>query len=238
MGALALTLLHGVPAADACIVLPAAGVLPGAGALAPRNTRVWAVGLSQALPTGATLALVPSRDRAHPIPLSARLWETSAVDELWPASRLDADERYELWATPRPQVPPSPRQRARPPVLVGTFRTGSADDLTPPSPPKLTRAQRVIPLVDCAAFIAVDGAAGADASGEVLHAVWLAEAAGELRYGQPPARLERWPAATPLERAPRLELHGLPAAVRRIGVRAVDVAGNLSDPVEIELASP
>jgi hypothetical protein len=233
--ALALALLRAVPEADACIVLPSAGVLPGAGAPAPRNTRVWAVGLSQALPAGATLTLVASRDRARPVPLSARLWETSGLHELWPASRLEADERYELWATPRGA--PLPRQRPRPPVLVGTFRTGSTDDVTPPSPPRLTRAERVVPLVDCAPFIAVEGVAGADASGEVLHAVWFAEAGAELRYGQPPARLERWSGATPLERAPRLELHGLPASTGRLGVRAVDVAGNLSDPVEIEVVA-
>ena len=99
----------------------------------------------------------------------------------------------------------------------------------------MKRAERRVPLVDCGPFVAVEGAPGGDASGEVLHAIWFAEAAGAIDYREAPVQLARWRSPTPDERAPELEIHGLPPGVRRVGMRSVDVAGNLSEPVEIAM---
>jgi len=131
---------------------------------------------------------------------------------------------------------PSGRER------LGTFRTGLAEDRTPPAWRGLKRARYVPaqdqwsdscpslpvhgPLIELAIHEATD-------EGQVRYAVWVAENGEALRYqDRPQAYLDPKDGLLRIGSLPRGADHV------RIGVRATDVAGNLSPPGELELKLP
>ncbi len=214
--------------ADACTIIVPTVVLPSM-TPAPRNAHVWVLGLPLPLYAGASFVLVPTADPSHPVPLALRSWETSMAWELVPRDRLAPVSRYELWGIPR--------QKGKKPLIIGLFQTTSDDDATPPSPPTLSQARYVLSMVACPPTIQIEGKPGADASGDVLHAIWLSGPGGSISYRTAPTDIAHWPHPSALEPHPSLFLTRTldgPGAFR-IGIRAVDVAGNLSDPVEISV---
>jgi hypothetical protein len=205
---------------EACTIIIPATSLPRF-APAPPNAHVWIRGLQLPLYAGASFVLVATD--GTPAPVDVRSWPTSMVWELAPQARLRANARYELWGVPRSKQP-------TPPVLLGTFKTGADDDVTAPSAPKLVRAAEITPLGSCPTFIELTGTPGSDTSGETLHAVWLSDDRGVLHYADPPNEIFAW-----TERRAEVNKWFMHKGTRRIGVRAVDVAGNVSAPAEIDL---
>lgn len=213
--------------ARACVIIAPSVVAPSL-TPAPRNAHVWIQSLPLPLFGGATFTLVKSATGSTPTAIELRSWETSSVWELVPRSDLDALTRYEVWGAPRDK---------RAPVLVSVFRTGAGVDLTAPRAPRLEHAFARPSAMGCPPYVELAGAAGADDSGDVFHAAWLAEGSARLAYDGPPATVFAWPKPTPTEPRPSADvLHGFRApSATRIGVRTVDVAGNLSAPIELEI---
>jgi len=215
---------------EACVEIVPATVLPADGA--PLDAHVWVVGMQLPLYGGATFAVVPSDDAAHPVPISLRTWESSQIFELVPREPLRAKARYEVWAFPKPRD-----GKAAAPLLLSVFRSGEAATREPPSAPKLTEAGEHVPLGSCPVWIGARGEPAVGAT-ELLYGVWLSDEAGRIRYEDPPAHLVRW--ARPSENDPRPALavsHRLPhrRGTWRLGVRAVDAAGRLSAPTELPI---
>jgi hypothetical protein len=208
--------------ASACSEVVPAIVLPRS-TPAPANAHVWVQGLELSLFDGASFVVVPSDDASSPVDLDMRTWTTSMVWELVPRARLREGARYEVWGVPRGKKP-------KPPILLGTFRTNMDDDKTPPSAPKLTRSEERTPLGSCSTWIAIEGTPGSDSSGETMHAVWMSDPEGRLAYHEPPAQVLMW-----TDREAALHAWFKHKGKRRIGVRAVDVAGNVSDAAEIDV---
>lgn len=131
---------------------------------------------------------------------------------------------------------PSGRER------LGTFRTSLAEDRTPPAWRGLKRA-RYVPAQDggadpCSSLpahgalieLAIHEAAD---KGRVRYAVWVTKDGEALRYEErPQSYLDSTDGLLRIGSLPR------GAGRVRIGVRATDVAGNLSPPSEIELELP
>jgi hypothetical protein len=180
------------------------------------------------LSNGGSFALVAANEPARPIAVALRSWEASNLWELAPRTGLAPGVSYEVWGVPR--------DKKKPPSLLGVFRTTDADDVTPPTAPALTSAEQRASMTSCPTIITVQGTPSMDASGEVFYAVWLSNAEGRLAYDATPAAIVRWSRPSSYERAPALEIiASFPrgAGAFRVGVRAMDVAGNLSAPAEI-----
>ena len=211
----------------ACVVLAPDLVLPRSSSrdLAPRNAHLWMMGGPPELMNGATFALVAIPPGAAPVPaLEVRQWEQSTLFELVPDAPLAAGVRYDLWATPW-----TSRSRLRPekPMLLGTFRTGTESDVTPPAPPSLGNAVLRPRVGSCGASLMIEAAPDLDLADAVLFAVWLGDQTGHIDYHAPPVQI------VPVSAEDHsLELNAAPRPGSRVGVRALDLAGNLGAPVE------
>jgi hypothetical protein len=172
-----------------------------------------------------------------PVPVRRRsiVWKQSLLFVLTPRAPLRPDSEYVVKLD-------SPNGIDR----LGYFHTGlSRDDAAPiwrgikwarywPAPARHWPARD--PLVSCPprpiqrAFIELAVHEAFD-EGEVQFAVWLAKNGDTLDYNGSPALLTT-------SRDGTLEIRDLPEGARhlRIGVRAMDVTGNLSPPSEVELA--
>jgi hypothetical protein len=188
------------------------------------------MGVSNEVNDGATFALVGAPGSPPAPALDVRVWERSEMVELVPRMSLEAGTRYDLWAQPHPPSWAPKTRRAPPPLLLGTFRTGGDVDTTPPSAPLVRRAVRKPAFASCEAWLEIELAKpAADAGGgAVLYALWFA-AAGPIAYDAPPAELAVYVAD---EQSIDVEDPARAKVGLRVGVRAVDVAGNLSAPVE------
>lgn len=176
---------------------------------------------------------------AADIPVVTREWSPGQLVELVPQKPLPANHTFEVWAIPRPAVE-SPR-------LVTFFRTGDAIASTAPARPSFTSATRTKPapgvvVIDCGpdAEIVLGGLA-APSQGELLYAVWPSTG-GRIAWDSPPIAVTGSPAPGHPVRfdvydslRPGPEFVAWAASSPHIGVRAMDVAGNLSDPVELDV---
>lgn len=210
--------------ADACVIIVPMVVLPRLQP-APTNTHVWMQGLEASMYAGGDFVLTEAAGPA--VPLSLRQWPESMVWELVPAHELKPRARYEVWGVPVPKT-------KKPTTLLGTFRTGDAPDHVAPSPPVVKRLEQRPSAVSCPPFLFLEGSAGTDASGEVFHAMWVTTVRGGIDYAAPPAFVFSLTKATKDRPVPSAELVNR-VTPRRAGVRAIDVAGNLSAPVEVDV---
>jgi hypothetical protein len=223
-------------ASRACEVLAPDLVLPASPA-APLNAHLWIVGLPIELNSGASLSLVSSPGAPAAPAFDLRAWEGSVLLEVVPRAPLAAGTRYELWASPR-KAPWEPAGRPRhPPVLLGTFRTGTDVDVTPPSAPVLVRAVRRPAFASCSASLGIEVATPATdpQGGAVLYAVWFASADGRVAYEVPPDAIAPYAAET---RSLELEDPAHALVGLHLGVRALDLAGNLGPPAEVTVVGP
>lgn len=152
--------------------------------------------------------------------------------ELTPLSPLVAMARYEVRAGAR---------------VVATFSTGGVNDTTPPRWLGVAKARHVaapaISLGGTGATIAIElqdlATDDLDVVDEVRYAIWIQRGPGAIDYAAMPTLVERAPAARP----PVIEIgevgcdpHGLsvdrPRPITRVGVRAIDRAGNRTAPSE------
>lgn len=218
-------------ASDACVIVTPQVATPTLQD-APLNTHVWLSSLPIPLFSGATFALVRSDARGQPIELDMRSWEEpSQVWQLVPAAPLAPRTRYEVWGLPRSR---------KEPVLVATFRTGSAVDTAAPKAPRIRHVVRSPSAMGCPPFLAVEGEAGADESGPVLHALWFARKDERIDYDAPPVMLFYWNKPTATNPRPSADIYGIEAVSKpgKIGLRTVDLAGQLSAPAEFVLPDP
>jgi hypothetical protein len=222
---LPLTLAAASDAPACSIVLPTV-VIPGS-ATAPLNTHVWVLDVEwvtrDALQTFA-LRSAPGGDGGAGASVAVETfvyagWASSI--EMVPRAPLAPSSRYEVWAV------------GSHPHLVGSFMTGDAPARVAPAPPQFRSPQFGLTWSpECGvAELEVPVVPPDDAPGSALYALYYADATGAVRYDRPPDGLA--PAAT--RGRPLLAYaagHEL-TKVSRIGVRAVDAAGNVSTPVEI-----
>lgn len=210
--------------ASACSIIVPMVVLPRLQP-APTNTHVWLQGLELSMYGGGSFVLTDAA--GPPVPLTLHAWPESMVWELVPAHDLKPSTRYEVWGVPRATT-------KKPTTLLGTFRTGTDADHVAPSPPVVKQLEQRPSAMSCPPFLFLEGTSGADPSGEVFHAMWLTTVRGGIDYSAPPAFVFSLTKATKDTPVPYAELvnHVKP---RRAGVRAIDVAGNLSAPVEIDV---
>ena len=193
----------------------------------PVAARAHALSLLAVTDPGGASAAIPTRWRA-------RSDETGILFELVPIMPLRPESDYFVLAHTREGQ-----------VRLGTgFRTGQQRDDSAPVWPGIKRAVYVPPWRspaangDCSFLLnhgpqAELGIYGATDEGAVRYAVWLAKPWEHLHYEDTPRTY-----LTPARGT--LTVDGLPkgAPRLRIGVRAVDAAGNLSPPSEVELPLP
>jgi hypothetical protein len=185
---------------------------------------------------------------------------TVATVELVPQTPLEADSRYEIWLRDRsgkhaPQIIGVMRtgksSDGEKPTWSGLVKSAAS----PASKPPRTRAPGpvVVTLADeCGSPLVVLSAEPArdDSPSEALrYAVWVSDEQGRIDYGKPPLIHMRMDLTSP-EVAPgkprnlflgnsNAELSDFERPRRkngfRMGMRAVDWAGHMSEPSEIEL---
>jgi hypothetical protein len=198
---------------------------------------------------------------AHAPDVAIELREQASPDgtyvDLVPRAPLDANQRYEVWRVDR-----AGNLSSR---IVGTFVTTAAIDTTPPAWRGVTRATfagaappragviTVRSECDVDSDIAIDAPPASDdqaAWHAVRYAVWIADAKGAIAYDAPPFAREAPDAYRVIADAPPASIRiaiavpawhepetqgARPRGKRRIGVRAVDLAGNASAPSEIDV---
>jgi hypothetical protein len=204
---------------------------------APTNTRV-VIAMARGWRRGATLSLrtapLPGKPRA-PIAATERAWTTTDVERatLVPDAPLAPRTAYELW-TSRGEI-------------VGLFTTGDAPDTTPPTFRGVEGArvlERTGPIECGLPRLVANGKALATddrtEQRDILYAVWAEP--GAIDYTKPP---RGWTTAEDDRRGRGFTLtYGsteqgdddldLPAKrPLRIGIRAIDLAGNASAPSEV-----
>ena len=234
VGLASLTATH---AARACFRLAPELALPNSAA-APRNAHVWVRGAMPELNAGATFALVAPGSAEPPPLLDMRQWVYGELFELVPRAPLAAGARYDLWARPH-KAPWAPNGAAAPsPVLLGTFRTGTGTDTTPPAAPAVRNAILRPQAASCRAALLLQVAPDVTPGGGVLYAVWIGDRTGHIAYETPPTELASIEQVSFDRSESTLELLAAPKTGSRVGVRALDEAGNLSDPVERTVIDP
>jgi hypothetical protein len=235
--------------ARACSIVIGSETLPAL-APAPLNAHVWIrhppwrrsgnpSARRGAAPFDVDFVLRAVTPTAADVPVAVREWAPGVLVELVPWAPLPASHRFEVWAVPR---------GVERPRLVAFFQTGTGVDTTPPGRPSFDSVTRTKPpahgiQIDCgpAAEIVLSGA-GAPDSGDLLYAVWAA-AGGRIAWDAPPIAVAG-PAAP--GQSVRFDVYDALRPVgdfvawarspsARIGVRALDVAGNLGPPVELDL---
>jgi hypothetical protein len=221
-----------------CVELVPMRVLP-ASASAPINTHVWVHAPPMQLhgnqmrlgatPFDAEIVLreVAPSVRNHAVTVRECPYKFLDVAPLAP---LPMNARFEVW-----MAPASPEPTAPPPTLLASFATGDARDDAPPSRPAVTSAYFTKESIrtSCGTTFPVT-LVGARPPPDTLYAVWAAPASGPIAWDAPPiavlggmvldthatcmANYPAWAQSSP-----------------RLGVRAIDLAGNASEPVEISV---
>lgn len=167
---------------------------------------------------------------AAEIPIATREWCPSIFVELVPQSALPPSSRFEVWIVPRvPEVKP---------VLIASFGTGTAPDTTPPPRPTFTGAMHEVEgggLAGCGTIDVIALTGGTD-SPELLYAMWSADANGLIAWDAPPVGLFTEPRFDGYGTC-RADYASWSAKAPRIGIRAMDVAGNLGAPIELTVAN-
>ncbi len=232
IAALAFGILLTPETGDACVMIMPAMVSPSG--LAPTNTHVWIQGSQLPLGGGATYVLIASSAPNVPIPIELRAWERSSLAELVPLAPLAPHTRHEIWGTARRSS-----ASGRPVTLpLGTFTTTGEADTVPPGAPTLREARLNVPLDSCWPWIGVMGEP-LPAEEAVYYALHVGDASGKIVYDAPPAEIARWPLQRSVHLKPVLELtapgKNTSFIGRRVGLRAIDLAGNLGPPVELVL---
>lgn len=177
-----------------------------------------------------------------------------ATVELLPAAPLRARTRYEVWYVES--------HGATRPRVVGTFVTGTATDLTAPTWSGITKAARNVPVqvpgqralvvpLECGSDgVDVEVRAPADdltPDAQMRFVMWIEDANAKIDYARAPLLYEAaYPIASLNKTAPpKLEINlgtvethanwAIPKAVRavKIGVKAIDLAGNVSAVSEV-----
>jgi hypothetical protein len=235
-------------------------LVPGTLDVAPTNTHVWLYTPQSFIVGTCDKKKRPCSDamrvelRTSPaghdpgtlVPTRARRMETEGgsdpgyVIELIPSADLLPRTRYEVWAVGN--------QDPRSEQLFGTMRTGNGRD---DESPTWSGASRVAPIVHKqspgratpieSGGLDVFGPRASDGGGRVLYAAWKGEADSPIDFSRPPdgyavessplagAALVvlGWPGgcAPPTFAVPQ-------AKATRIGLRAMDLAGNVSPPSE------
>jgi hypothetical protein len=224
---------------------PAVQVFPSPAEKAPLNTRIHLIlpdaaeGLVFELkpPAQATTKKDKKKKKARPEPAveldrieakSGALWFV----ELAPREPLAPETRYELWMT-------APGGR---PAVIGEIATGVESDTTPPAwsgvgKPTWVKAPASPGTCQTGKPHALFG--HQPAADAVLYAVWLADAAGKIDYAKPPTTwLRDWNGKLALGNPSICSPSNadLPASGKlRVGLKALDHAGNLSAPSEATL---
>jgi hypothetical protein len=238
-------------------------VLPAPLRPAPRTTHVWLTaplawaGISLTLrPATVGAASTPAVPRDVALALDRRdaPGPEETTIELAPRAPLAARTRYELWAA---------AGGASPPRILSTFVTSEALDDAPPAwsaklriRPAIAADPRVVQLVEPRApTVVLEGDLAADAGSPddaILFGVWIAGASGAIDYARPPSTYLRQDLRARLVGpggAVTLALalgsgsgdacspvnFAFPAASTRVGVVALDLAGNRSAAAELTL---
>jgi hypothetical protein len=242
-------------------------VTPHDGAPAPRNAHVWVRQPFAPGDPAWTFSLRAAPSRGKPaggIALATRAAVAGAYRdvELTPAGRLDAGTRYEVvMSGPASRLADAivgtfvtgDADDTTPPVWAGAKRVFPTH-LLGASPPGTIRiyAECEGPGLGIDAPPATDDGATAD---ELRYEVWYSDARGKLDYAAAPAAViagawDELPGGAPS--VFRLEIGGAEEGISdmppraffkrraraRVGVRAVDLAGNASAPSEAEFAVP
>lgn len=234
--------------ADACTIVLNTEVFPAL-TPAPLNTHVWIrhppwhrTG-NPMYPRNPTFAvdfvLRAVAGAPTEIPVAVREWFPGNLVELVPEAPLPPNQVFEVWAVPLPPAVVRPR-------LLSFFRTAAATDTTPPTRPAFYGATLERPgavAADCGPYAAIGLVGeGSRDGGDLLYAVWAADDSGHIAWEAPPiavappapgsrVRFDVYDAlklaseVTAWARSPKLH----------VGVRAMDVAGNLSAPLELDV---
>ncbi len=189
---------------------------------------------SPSTPSGVLLRV---HGRATPVAVSMRViapggW--SSFVELTPATALEPDTRYEV-ATVDPSAVPSTR-------VFGTFRTGRNKDTTAPrvdaigSAVAYRNANAMGGMCTVAGpWVTVDGVVSEDpgrSDAQLLFAVWLGDANGNVDTKKPPMSLERaHDRRFAIGQTSLCDPHAFPfpkTAFVWLGIAAIDESGNTS----------
>jgi hypothetical protein len=168
---------------------------------------------------------------------------TVATVELVPQPRLEADSRYEVWLRDR--------SGKNAPRIIGVLRTSNRTDEEKPSWGGLIKSapSSKLPGGCGSPLVVLPVERPIDNTGVVRHAVWVSDEDGRIDYAMPPLIYTEMLDITAHEGAPskrNILLGSTEPDVSdferprykngfRLGVRAVDWAGNMSEPSEIQL---
>ena len=240
VGAIALGLLQPSDAsACSCMAPQIAIVGPDRVSDAPLNTRVRFVVPVQTAP--AATAVVRVSDTSARADVTERRWVdgTQIFVELTPAKPLGPDTRYEVaLVSSDPSAYPST-------TVLGTFKTGTSADTTPPKLDSVGAAVAKGNLRagggDCTIqgpWIEVANVSASDPgrpAARLMYGVWAADAAGNLDTTKPPAALvSKYLDTLTVGKRSLCDPHDFPISMSApsmtIAIAAVDEAGNMSPP--------
>jgi hypothetical protein len=222
-----------------CIDLLSTEVLPAA-APAPVTTHVWIHhptlrrkgnwARPPAAPYDADFVLRSVAPTVMDVPVAARECPYTLV-ELAPLSPLPKNARFEVWVVPQ--------AAAAPPALLASFTTGADADVTPPPTPSFTFARLAVPTIrtscgDTYAITLYGPTAPAAPATDSLYGLWPSDPTGTIGWDAAPMAIVR---------GARLDSHetcmpsygAWAASSPRLGVRAIDLSGNLSAPIELRV---
>ena len=220
-----------------CVELTPTEVLP-ASTPAPVTTHVWIHhpplrrtanwARPPAAPFDVDFVLRSVAPTVMDIPVATRECPYTFV-ELAPLALLPKNARFEVWA--------APKSGAAPPLLLASFTTGTEEDVTPPPPPAFTLAWLAVPTIrtSCADTSAITFSSRvATPAPDTLYGVWGAGPTGEIAWdGAPIAILHGAVLNTHETCMPGYAAWA--ASSPRIGMRAIDLSGNLSAPIELRV---
>lgn len=172
--------------------------------------------------------------------------------ELIPSAPLRARTRYAVELVPKVPFRPTVRYYTKVgprhkdlPNAVSVFTTSDLTDITPPARPGIRKGHLAppIPSVDCGtgkSFLTLELGAAPPAADAILYAIWVVEPAAKPDYTQTPLTyVQPWRGHLVLGHSTYCQSANfiIPAHLDRIrlGVQAVDQAGNPSARDEIEL---
>jgi hypothetical protein len=238
--------------ATTCAASPGFPVFwPQPSSIAPINTHVslelperWRA----SMPGGAALVLVaaPTPNNRAPAPLAIAMREQT-IALATPIARIDLAPTALLTPYARYEVRMVDASHRAPDRIIATFTTGSVNDTDPPRWSAAAKARYVPappPGLGIGAMITIDLDDGATDNLEMAvamrYGIWVARGAGKIDYSTLPALILFFPpSAPPLsftigEHAcdPRAISVDAPTPITRVGVRAIDSAGNMSTPAE------